>query len=139
MAVKRQWKIMKLQSLPIHEEVRKKLIFDIISRRNPTISLYAWEVKDGIAEEAFFTQKAALRDWYLKHRKWESEAESPGVLVHNWKVTANQLLKHVVSGRVRNVLLAENGNVDVAVMPSSLKVDLQSNPAKAGTSPSSPD
>ena len=125
MGVKRQWKVMKLRSLSINEDIRKQLIHDIISRKNPTISLYAWDVKDGIAEEAFFAQRDALRDWYLKNRKWESETESPGVLIHHWKVDANQLLKHVSSGQVRNAPLAENTDVDVAVVPSSLQLDMQ--------------
>jgi len=125
MGVKRQWKVMKLRSLSINEDIRKQLIHDIISRKNPTISLYAWNVRDDIAEEAFFAQRDALRDWYLKNRKWESETESTGVLVHHWKVDANQLLKHVSSGRVRNAPLAENADVDVAVIPSSLQLDMQ--------------
>ncbi len=116
---------MKLWSLPIHEDTRKQLIHDIISRRNPVISLYAWDVRDGIAEEAFFTQRDALRDWYLKNRKWESETESMGVLVHHWKVDTNQLLKHVSDGRVRKAPLAENADVDVAVIPSSLQLDMR--------------
>ena len=116
---------MKLRSLPIHEDTRKQLIHDIISRKNPTISLYAWDVRDGIAEEAFFAQRDALRDWYLKNRKWETEAESTGVLVHHWKVDTNQLLKHVSDGRVRKAPLAEETDVDVAVVPSALQLDMQ--------------
>lgn len=125
MGVKRQWKVMKLRSLAINEDTRKRLIHDIISRKKPTISLYAWDVHNGIAEEAFFVQRDALRDWYLKQRKWESETESTGVLVHHWKVDVNQLLKHVTKGRVRNAPLAETSDVDVAVMPSSLQLDIQ--------------
>lgn len=132
MAVKRQWKILKLMELPIREDVRKRLIHEIISRRNPTINVYAWKINNGVAEEVFLAQNAALKDWYLKERIWESAAPRGGTLVHSWKIDATTLVKHAKNGRILDVSVPESHDIDVAVIPSSLKEDIQQTLQKQG-------
>lgn len=132
MAVKRQWKVLRLMELPIREDVRKRLIHEIISRKNPKISVYTWKISEGTAPEVFFTQRDALKDWYLSQRVWEEADARSGTLIYEWQIDASTLVRHSKKGRIQNVPVPESHDVDVAVMPSSLKKDIQQTLQKQG-------
>ena len=125
MGVKRQWKIQKITSLPIAEEVRNQLITDIMRRKKPTIRVCAWDVHDGIAEEAFFQQQTAIYDWYTKQRLWEAKTPPKGVLIYEWPVPVDILLRSAEKEKIVKVPVSQERKFHVGISPSSLHEDMQ--------------
>ena len=125
MGVRRQWKIQRITSLPIREEVRQQLVADIMRRKQPAITLYAWDVHDGTASEAFFTQEAAIHNWYVKNNLWEKEDIPKGVLIYEAVISVDQLLQHSTETHVQNVALPDLRKIHVGISPSALHEDMQ--------------
>lgn len=132
MGVKRQWKIQKLAGLPISEEARQQLITDIMRRKKPSITLYAWDVQGAVAKEAFFTQEAAIHDWYVKNNLWEEEDIPKGVLLYEGATSIDQLLRHSIETHVQNVELTGSQKIHVGISPSALHEDMQRTLKKQG-------
>lgn len=126
MSVKRQWKIMKLAKLPIEEEVRSKIITDILRYKHPSINMYAWKVSSsGVAEEAFFSPREAVKNWYVSQKLWEKAEIPKGIVVHTWKTQVEEILHHISDNSVRNMTLTENRKIAVAISPSELHEEVQ--------------
>jgi hypothetical protein len=117
---------MKLAKLPMEEEVRNNIVKDILHYKHPTINLYAWKVSTGgIAEEAFFSSHAAVKDWYVSQKLWEKDELPKGIVVHTWKTHVEEILHHISDNSVRNITLTENRKIEVAISPSELHEDVQ--------------
>ncbi len=125
MGVKRQWKIQKLAGLPISEESRQQLITDIMRRKRPSITLYAWDVHGNRATEAFYTQEAAIHDWYVKNKLWESEDMPKGVLLYEGVISVDELIRHSNETHVQDVDLCGSLEIHVGISPSELHRDMQ--------------
>ena len=125
MSVKRQWKVMKLAGLPIDEEVRKELVEGILRHKKPKISLFAWNVSSGIAEEAFFSSREAVNNWYVSQKIWEKNVIPKGIIVHTWKTNVDDILQHTANNSVRNISLTESQEIQVGISPSELHEELQ--------------
>jgi hypothetical protein len=123
--VKRQWKIQKLAGLPISEETRQQLITDIMRRKRPAITLYAWEINGNVANEAFFTQEEAIHNWYVKNKLWEQESLPKGVLLYEQTVSVDELLKHSKETHIQNIKLRDSQKIHVGISPSELHEDMQ--------------
>lgn len=132
MGVKRQWKIKKLSELSIQEDVRQQLITDIMRRKSPQIHLYAWDVHTNVAEEAFFDQTSAVKDWYIKNRMWEKEACPLGILLYECAVSIDTLLKHSNASHITHLPLPLAQKIHVAISPSALHEDMQRTLKKQG-------
>jgi len=129
MSVKRQWRVMKLRQLSMDESVRAQLIKDIISRKHPTIQLYAWKVRHKgvnlIAEQAFFNRQEAIKDWYMAKRVWENEEPPSGVVIYAWKMCVDDIIKHADGTTLREMKLPRQREMDVVIPPSSIQEDIQ--------------
>lgn len=125
MGVKRQWKIQKLTALPIAEDVRNQLITDIMRRKKPNIRVYAWNVHEGVAEKAFFQKQLAVYDWYTQKKLWESDDIPKGVLLYEWTVSVDEMLKHFKQEMILNLPVSQSTKVNVGITPSSLHEDMQ--------------
>ena len=116
---------MKLAGLPIEEDVRKKLVEDILRHKKPKISLFAWNVSSGIAEEAFFSPREAVKNWYVTQKVWEKEEIPKGILVHTWKTNVENILSHTSNNSVRKIPLTESQKIQVGISPSKLHEEVQ--------------
>lgn len=117
---------MKLAGLPIEEDVRKQLVADILRRKQPTINLFAWNVSSsGIAEEAFFSPRETVKNWYVSQKIWEKKNIPRGIVVHTWKTHVDEILKHTSNNSVRNISLTESKKISVGISPSELHEELQ--------------
>jgi hypothetical protein len=125
MGVKRQWKIQKLAGLPISEESRQQLITDIMRRKKPSITLYAWDVRGNRASEAFYTQEAAIHDWYVKNKLWENKDMPKGVLLYEGVISVDELIRHSTETHVQDVELSGSLEIHVGISPSALHRDMQ--------------
>lgn len=125
MGVKRQWKIQKLTALPIAENVRNELITDIMRRKKPSIRVYAWNVHEGVAEKAFFQQQAAIYDWYTQKKLWEAEDMPKGVLLYEWRVSVDEMLKCYKQEMILNLPVSQETEINVGISPSDLHEDMQ--------------
>ena len=125
MGVKRQWKIMKLQEAPMPPELRRQLIADIMKRKKTKVKLYCWEVKDKVIQEAFLSNPRAVKDWYVHNRLWEKEATNKGVLLFEYEITVDELLKHLDEGKITNILCGEIPKSVVGIFPRELHEDLR--------------
>lgn len=132
MGVKRQWKIQKLAGLPISEESRQQLITDIMRRKKPSITLYAWDVRRNVAEEAFFTQEAAIHNWYVKNKLWEETDIPKGVLLYEGLISVDELIRHSNETHVQNVPFNDSLEIHVGIPPSALHGDMQRTLKKQG-------
>jgi hypothetical protein len=132
MGVKRQWKIKKLTELAVTPEIRQQLVTDIMRRKSPQIRLYAWDVHTNIAEEAFFDQMSAVKNWYIQNRLWEQESCPKGVLLYEWAESIDQVLKHSDKTHIKNIPLASAQKIHVAISPSALHEDMQRTLKKQG-------
>lgn len=125
MSVKRQWKLHKVASFPIDEDTRQQLVTDIMRRKTPSIRLYAWDIHEGIATEAFFKQQSAIYDWYTKKRLWESAELPKGVLLYEWSASVDDVLHHSKNEKVTNVPVSQEREILVGISPSTLHEDMQ--------------
>ena len=136
MGVKKQWKVMKLRQLPMNEDTRRQLIKDIISHKQPSARLYAWDVHhEGVnlvAKQAFFNQQDTLKNWYIGNKLWEQESPPSGVVVYSWKTDVDNIVKHTKSASVREIQLPRKREMDVAILPSSTQEDIQQSLKKQG-------
>jgi hypothetical protein len=91
------------------------------------VKLYAWKVdpSDNLAERAFFSQRAALTDWYAQERIWEEDEPPKGVVIHEWEICVDDLIPLIKGGKVLNSRLTEDARIEVATMPSDLYGDIQ--------------
>jgi len=119
--------VLKLSELEVDSKTRQKLIESIIRRTQRTVKLYAWKINtvDNLAEQAFFSQRAALTDWYAQNRVWEQDDPPKGVVVHEWAVCADDLVPNIKGGKVVNMALTGGAKIEVAIMPSDLYADIQ--------------
>jgi len=127
MSLRRQRQVLKLSELKIEPKIRQQLVEGIIRRTQRTVKLYAWKVSspDNLAEQAFFSQRAALTDWYAENRVWEKDEPPKGVVIHEWDICADDLIPCIKGGKVLNMSLTEGARIEVATMPSDLYEDIQ--------------
>jgi hypothetical protein len=125
MGVKRQWKIQKITSLPISEEVRHQLITDIMRRKRPSVHVYAWDIHEGVARKAFLQQQSAVYDWYTKKRLWEVEEPPKGVLLYEWSAPVDDVLKNSGDDCICNLAVSKERKFHVGISPSDLHRDMQ--------------
>jgi hypothetical protein len=127
MSLRRQRQVLKLSELDADPKIRQKLIEGIIRRKHRKVKLYAWKVdpSDNLAERAFFSQRAALTDWYAQERIWEEDEPPKGVVIHEWEICVDDLIPLIKGGKVLNSRLTEDARIEVATMPSDLYGDIQ--------------
>jgi hypothetical protein len=131
-SVRKHWAMTKLTQLEMDKDTRQQLIEGILRQSHPKIALYAWDIAEGVAAKAFFTQTDALRDWYLSNRMWESSSVPTGIVVHTWKMNVEEILRHSTKGVLCEVPQNKTAKIDVVVFPSELQEDIQRSLKKQG-------
>lgn len=125
MGVKRQWRLMKITELPLDEEVKRKVVDKIIRQRSAKLTLYCWQNENGVAPEAFFSKKDAVKNWYIKNHLWEQEDIPKGVLLYEWSISLNMVTEHIKDGKVCNVPIDKNSTLEVALSLKNLHEELK--------------
>lgn len=127
MGVRRQWKILKLANIEMDGNTRAKLIEAITRKKNIQVTLYAWDIDSihQIAQEAFFTEQAAMKNWLLQKRIWEMVSAPTGIPLYSWKISADDIMEHIHDMKLRNVPMPLTTEMSVGIVPSSLYEDLQ--------------
>lgn len=137
MGIKRTWKFQKLSTLSLPPKLREDIIHRIIRRQGShPITLYAWQVKEGVAAQAFVTKAEVLGDW-AKHRGMSLLREGTefpdSIKVVKWTVEINDMISHIHEGKLSDLKIpTKQWSVLDATVPSSLFEDLSSIAAKAG-------
>jgi len=127
MGVRRQWKVLKLSQVEMDSDTRVKLIEAITRKKDIQVTLYAWDVDplQQVAREAFFTEQAAIKDWFLQKRLWEADTPPPGVTLRKWAIGVDDIMGNIHNMKLRNIPLSLNAEIRVGIIPSSLYEDLQ--------------
>lgn len=137
MGIKRAWKFQKLSTLPIPVELREDIIGRIIRRKgNQPITLYAWQVQERTAVEAFPTKHAALGAWaqHVGAKLLAEGKEFPSqIRVVKWPMEINEMIGHIKDGKLPNIEIPANQwEVLDLPLPPALFEDISSIAAKAG-------
>lgn len=127
MGVRRQWKILKITQIEMDSSTRAKLIEAITRKKKTHLTLYAWDVHPikKVAKEAFFTEQAAVKNWFIQKRLWEVQTPPSGVVLHKWVMSADDILSHIHDMKLCDVPTSLNAETSVGIVPSSLYEELQ--------------
>lgn len=137
MGIKRTWKLTKLSTLSLPVEIREDIIQRVVQRqgRHP-ITLYAWQVKERVAVEAFPTKAAVLGDWARRvgTKLLGEGADFPeSIRVVRWPMEINAMISHITEGKLKELTIPKNGwKVLDLPLPSTIREELGSIAAKAG-------
>lgn len=127
MGVRRQWKVLKLSKIEMTGDTRAKLIEAITRKKNIQVALYAWSTDpiQHVAQEAFFTEQAAVKNWLLQKGTWEMASPPAGVPLYKWKMGVDDIMEHIHDMKLRNVPMPLTTEMSVGIVPSSLYEDVQ--------------